>query len=109
VREDRVLEPFLTIDGRRGAGGALKLDEVARAAGPGRQPLAGHSAFDDEVEGDERGKQPLISRFDPAIDEDHRNPRPFGLLEYRFPAGFNDRRQNDGLDALATRARVAWI
>jgi hypothetical protein len=105
---DDFRETFLAVVGGRGADGALQLDDVdvaLRGLSLARgvvlqQPATRLAAFLDEVGADQRDEQRVVGHLDGAIREDHGDVRGLGLAQHGFPAGFDDGRERDHVDAL---------
>src|SRR5690606_7511341 len=104
VTLDRVLEALLAVDGRRGAGGALKLDHIAwLVAYILHQPVTGDLAFMHLIGGD-GGEVKVFRGIDLAVEQDDRNFRFLGFLQSRVPAGGDDRRDQDRINSLGDEA-----
>ena len=94
-------KPSLRSIAGRGARGALQLDDVdglgAEVVG---HPLTDALALLDEVRADERHVERLVLGVDRAVGEDDGDVGVLGLLEHAVPAGLDDRRERDVVDAL---------
>ena len=67
------------------------------------QPLAGDAAFLDLVGGD-RGQVQVLRRVDAAVEQDDRDLGFLGFGQHVIPAGGDDRRDEDRVDALGDEA-----
>ena len=86
--------------GGGGAGGALEFEDAALAVDVFGEPVGGHATFLGEVGADEAGEEGFVGDLDGAVHEDDGDLRAFGVAEDGFPAGFDDGRDDDGVDAL---------
>ena len=103
VLADHVGEALGAVDRRSGARRALELHDVdllGRVLVLVEHPEAGLLALLDEVGAEERDVQRRVLAVDGAVGQHHGDAGGLGLVEHRVPAGLDDGREGDVVDAL---------
>ena len=103
VLADHVGEALGTVDRRCGARRALELHDVDLLGGVlvlVEHPEAGLLALLDEVGAEERLVERRVLAVDGTVGEHHGDAGRLGLVEHRVPAGLDDGREGDVVDAL---------